>query len=93
MPILDSIGPVYRPGESVSRKTGSWRLRRPVVHLERCIKRTGEVCPICWIVCPDMSIRETALGVEIAYDYCKGCGLCAHECPTGAIAMVQEEPA
>jgi Pyruvate/2-oxoacid:ferredoxin oxidoreductase delta subunit len=24
------------------------------------------------------------------YDYCKGCGLCAQECPCGAIAMVPE---
>ncbi|MBU2732340.1 4Fe-4S binding protein, partial [Acidithiobacillus ferridurans] len=26
----------------------------------------------------------------IDYDYCKGCGLCAHECPVGYIAMVSE---
>ncbi|NMA11550.1 MAG: 4Fe-4S binding protein, partial [Methanomicrobiales archaeon] len=23
--------------------------------------------------------------------YCKGCGICANECPKGAIAMVREE--
>jgi len=22
--------------------------------------------------------------------YCKGCGICAHECPKGAIKMVEE---
>ena len=24
---------------------------------------------------------------EIDYDYCKGCGLCAAECPCGAVEM------
>jgi Pyruvate/2-oxoacid:ferredoxin oxidoreductase delta subunit len=28
---------------------------------------------------------------EIDYDYCKGCGICAAECPCGAIAMVPEQ--
>jgi glycine/D-amino acid oxidase-like deaminating enzyme len=27
---------------------------------------------------------------EIAYDYCKGCGLCAAECPCGTIEMEPE---
>lgn len=29
---------------------------------------------------------------EIDYDYCKGCGICANECPTKAIEMVPETP-
>ena len=24
------------------------------------------------------------------YEYCKGCGICANECPCGAIDMVPE---
>jgi Pyruvate/2-oxoacid:ferredoxin oxidoreductase delta subunit len=27
---------------------------------------------------------------RINYDYCKGCGLCAAECPCGAIEMIPE---
>ncbi|MBC8460109.1 MAG: 4Fe-4S binding protein, partial [Deltaproteobacteria bacterium] len=23
--------------------------------------------------------------------YCKGCGICAHECPTQSIKMIEEE--
>ena len=26
----------------------------------------------------------------VNYDYCKGCGICAEECPTKCIAMVEE---
>ena len=31
------------------------------------------------------------IAYEIDYDYCKGCGICAAECPCGAIAMMPEE--
>ena len=27
-------------------------------------------------------------GFEFKYDYCKGCGVCVAECPSGAIEMV-----
>jgi len=27
---------------------------------------------------------------EIDYDYCKGCGICANECPKKAIEMIIE---
>jgi pyruvate ferredoxin oxidoreductase delta subunit len=28
--------------------------------------------------------------LEIDMNYCKGCGLCAHECPKKAIKMIRE---
>jgi Pyruvate/2-oxoacid:ferredoxin oxidoreductase delta subunit len=27
---------------------------------------------------------------EVDYDYCKGCGICSHECPTAVIRMATE---
>jgi 2-oxoacid:acceptor oxidoreductase delta subunit (pyruvate/2-ketoisovalerate family) len=50
-------------------------------------------CDNCYGVCPDNAIRKLGpgLGFEIDYDYCKGCGLCAAECPAGAIEMVPEQ--
>ncbi|NIP35766.1 MAG: pyruvate ferredoxin oxidoreductase, partial [Thermoplasmata archaeon] len=30
-------------------------------------------------------------GVQVDYDYCKGCGICANECPKQAYEMVPEE--
>jgi len=47
-------------------------------------------CLICWIYCPDMAINRGEKVVKINYDYCKGCGICASECPVKAIAMEAE---
>jgi Pyruvate/2-oxoacid:ferredoxin oxidoreductase delta subunit len=44
-------------------------------------------------VCPDNAVFN--LGPDnryaIDYDYCKGCGLCVAECPSGAIDLVPED--
>jgi 2-oxoacid:acceptor oxidoreductase delta subunit (pyruvate/2-ketoisovalerate family) len=49
-------------------------------------------CDNCYGVCPDNAVIKLGPGRRFAfnYDYCKGCGLCASECPCGAIAMVPE---
>jgi NADPH-dependent glutamate synthase beta subunit-like oxidoreductase/Pyruvate/2-oxoacid:ferredoxin oxidoreductase delta subunit len=47
-------------------------------------------CDNCFLYCPDMAVRPVQGGYTIDADYCKGCGLCVRECPTGAIAMQEE---
>ena len=53
-------------------------------------------CDNCWTLCPDAAVIKTAERASdgshyvFDYDYCKGCGLCARECPCGFIAMVPE---
>lgn len=49
-------------------------------------------CDTCYGVCPDNAVIKLGPGkrYEINYDFCKGCGLCAEECPCGAIDMVKE---
>jgi 2-oxoacid:acceptor oxidoreductase delta subunit (pyruvate/2-ketoisovalerate family) len=48
-------------------------------------------CDNCYGVCPDNAVIKVGEGeYEIDYDYCKGCGLCAQECPCGAIEMDAE---
>ncbi|HSA90813.1 MAG TPA: 4Fe-4S binding protein, partial [Burkholderiales bacterium] len=49
-------------------------------------------CDNCYGVCPDNAVIKLGPGrrFEFNYDYCKGCGLCAAECPCGAIKMVPE---
>ena len=49
-------------------------------------------CDNCYGVCPDNAVIKLGPGnrFRFNYDYCKGCGLCATECPCGAISMVPE---
>ena len=72
-------------------RTGSWRVQRPVLNTELCTpaKRGAEACFICWLYCPDCVISRTIPPV-IDYEYCKGCAICAEECPTKAISMIDE---
>jgi NADPH-dependent glutamate synthase beta subunit-like oxidoreductase/Pyruvate/2-oxoacid:ferredoxin oxidoreductase delta subunit len=49
-------------------------------------------CDNCYGVCPDNAVIKLGPGKRFAfnYDYCKGCGMCAAECPCGAIKVVPE---
>jgi 2-oxoacid:acceptor oxidoreductase delta subunit (pyruvate/2-ketoisovalerate family) len=50
-------------------------------------------CDNCYGVCPDNAVIKLGPGqrYRIDYDYCKGCGICAAECPCGAIVMEPEQ--
>jgi 2-oxoacid:acceptor oxidoreductase delta subunit (pyruvate/2-ketoisovalerate family) len=50
-------------------------------------------CDNCYGVCPDNAVIKLGPGkrFQFNYDYCKGCGICAAECPCGAIKMIPEE--
>ncbi len=50
-------------------------------------------CDNCFGVCPDNAVVKLGPGrrFRIDLDFCKGCGLCAKECPCGAIDMIAEE--
>jgi len=50
-------------------------------------------CDNCYGVCPDNAVIKLGPGkrFQFNYDYCKGCGICAAECPCGAIKIVPEE--
>lgn len=93
-----SIGCVAPPGGSLVYKTGAWRTNKPVFKHVACIGCRG-----CELVCPEGCVFENPekkhmvekLKREIADrdfdpDFCKGCGMCANECPVDDIDMVPE---
>jgi pyruvate ferredoxin oxidoreductase delta subunit len=77
-------GVSWKPSEEL--KTGDWRGEvKPVVDNEKC-----KECLFCWIFCPDAAILWDGEKISIQYNYCKGCGICAKECPFDAITMMKE---
>jgi len=84
-------GMILDAGNADTYNTGAWRSERPIWLEENCIQ-----CLFCWIFCPDSSVT-TKDGKRGQFDlkHCKGCGVCAMECPakTKAIVMVNEAEA
>lgn len=72
-------------GTSKVNKTGSWRTMQPIFKHDTC-----NDCRICVLVCPDACITGYDNVYDADLDYCKGCGICAHECPVDDIDMVVE---
>jgi len=79
------------PGPGDGGRTGSWRVARPVIDHAKCIpaKKGRPAWFKLWIFCPDGVVSKT-VPPKIDYEYCKGCGICAAECPACAITMVAE---
>ncbi|MEM1943386.1 MAG: 2-oxoacid:acceptor oxidoreductase family protein [Candidatus Caldarchaeum sp.] len=79
-------GDITRTGNSYLRRTGNWRVFRPVVDYSKC---TG--CMVCFVYCPDSAIVLDAEGRPVVdYENCKGCLICLKECPLKAISAVKE---
>lgn len=80
---------IHTTANSIEVRTGSWRLLRPIVDLERCHG--------CWWICssqcPDGVIAVVADRPQIDYDHCKGCMVCVSVCPHHAIEGVPERTA
>lgn len=70
-------------------------LEQALSETERCFScGTCIFCDNCVNYCPDLAVRRLPDGVAAGYvvdaDYCKGCGICVKECPTGSMKMVAE---
>ncbi|MDR4497971.1 MAG: 2-oxoacid:acceptor oxidoreductase family protein [Candidatus Scalindua sp.] len=76
----------YASGNTVLKKTGNWRLFKPVIDYERCSR-----CRACFIHCPHSCISLDTSGYpQINYENCKGCLICFCECPKKAITKEKE---
>ncbi len=94
-------GVIAEGGNSADYNTGSWRTYKPVWNKDLCIH-----CLTCWVFCPEDAffltdnlkkegkVKKNISGIN--YYHCKGCGLCAKECPVNkkekvfAIKIVKE---
>ncbi len=47
-------------------------------------------CDQCVTYCPDLAVQRQGDGYRVNTDYCKGCGVCVRECPTGSMAMSED---
>lgn len=79
--------PLSKPKVGPRGKKGLWRVFRPILDEEKCIK-----CQRCFMYCPEQAIETEGKNSvpSINYDWCTGCGVCANECPVDAIEMVKE---
>jgi pyruvate ferredoxin oxidoreductase gamma subunit len=73
-------------GTTPLRKTGNWRVFRPVWNYDACNK-----CLICVARCPEGCILVNEEGFPYTdYENCKGCLICVEECPAKTLGKVRE---
>ena len=66
-------------------------LEQALAETERCFScGTCIQCDNCVNYCPDLAVKRDGGGYVVLTDYCKGCGICVRECPTGSMKMIEE---
>ncbi|MGD8565570.1 MAG: 4Fe-4S binding protein [Candidatus Bathyarchaeota archaeon] len=82
---IPPAGVCWKP--STEYLTGDWKTYMPIRDIEKCTR-----CTFCVIYCPDGAIHwdTEKEDIKFDYDFCKGCGICANECPVDAIKMERE---
>lgn len=61
-----------------------------LVEMHRCFSCGSCIhCDNCVEYCPDLAVKPADGGYVVLTDYCKGCGVCVKECPTGSMKMIE----
>lgn len=85
-PPLRAAPTILAPGNAEQRKTGDWRVERPVIDYDRCTR-----CGLCFVACPDAVISLDERGYPVIdYEHCKGCMICREQCPLEAVETQKE---
>jgi NADPH-dependent glutamate synthase beta subunit-like oxidoreductase len=90
-----------KEAESIHMRLKNFREIYPAIDQEAIIEEAGRCfscglcfyCGNCHMYCPDCAVKVSTStgGYEFDYDFCKGCGLCAKECPCHYIQMTLEK--
>jgi pyruvate ferredoxin oxidoreductase delta subunit len=80
------VGPVSK-GATIPTKMGNWSTFKPV------LKGKCTFCLSCWLYCPEGAISQDEVNRTVIFnnEECKGCGICAYECPIKSIEMAESE--
>ncbi len=74
----------HSDNNSFTYSVADWRVEKPIFNADHCIH-----CQFCWVYCPDTSIiSKDKKFSHIDYEHCKGCGICAHVCPTNPKSLI-----
>jgi NADPH-dependent glutamate synthase beta subunit-like oxidoreductase len=103
---LANIATFYHPKQAraaASRRSAAERLASGIevqlgLELEQALAEAARcfscgkctACDNCFHYCPDLAVKRVEGGYEVLADYCKGCGICVRECPTGSMTMREE---
>lgn len=84
--------PVAKRVTNFSEVKGPLSLELALKEAKRCFScGVCNLCDNCRIFCPDVAVSIKNGAYEVNLEFCKGCGICAQECPRGVISLIEEE--
>jgi Pyruvate/2-oxoacid:ferredoxin oxidoreductase delta subunit len=83
-----AVGDRLASGDEVQLALSAQEVQAEAARCFSCGSCTS--CDNCFQFCPDLAVTHGEGGYAVLADYCKGCGLCVRECPTGSMVLQEE---